>query len=139
MYASDVLGNVLLLNPKDGRQIGAFSMRQFPIRVANERTDRLYMASGHGLIVCIRESERDLPLFHKNPEKGPILPEVAPDQPGDKKPSAGKKKTEDEDAAPADENTEKPAAKPPAKSAAKSGKSAKRAKPATKSDDSDNQ
>jgi outer membrane protein assembly factor BamB len=149
VYATDALGNVLLLNPKDGRQIGAFSMRQFPLRVANERTDRLYMASDHGLIVCIRERDRDLPLFHKSPEKGPILPEVAPDQPdvkpaaGAKKPSAGKKKTEDEDAAaeekkengnaaPADENSEKPAAKP----AVKSGKPAK---PVAKPDDSDNQ
>jgi outer membrane protein assembly factor BamB len=131
VYASDALGNVLLLNPKDGRQIGAFSMRQFPIRVANERTDRLYLASDHGLLVCIRERDRDFPLFHKNPDKGPILPEVAPEvgaktAAGAKKPAAGKKKAEDEDAATEekkantdaapDENAQKPAAKPAAKS-----------------------
>jgi hypothetical protein len=149
VYASDALGNVLLLSPKDGVQIGAFSMRQFPIRVANERTDRLYLASDHGLIVCLRERDRDLPLFHKSPEKGPILPEVTPDQPGAKsaagakKPPAGKKKAEDEDApaeekkengnaAPADENTETPTAKP-------AGKAAKPAKPAAKPADADNQ
>jgi outer membrane protein assembly factor BamB len=144
VYASDSLGNVLLLNPNDGRQIGAFSMIQFPIRIANERTDRLYFASERGLVVCIRERERDFPLFHKSPEKGPILPEVAPDEQGNKasaakKPSASEKKKPDSDEAgaeekkeggdaspAADENSEKPATskappsktvKPPAKPA----------------------
>jgi outer membrane protein assembly factor BamB len=138
VYASDSLGNVLLLNQKDGRQIGAFSMRQFPIRIANDRTDRMYFASEHGLVVCIRERERDFPLFHKNPEKRPLLPEVAPDEqggkasPAAKKPPAGKKKAadgdeaadeekkENGDASPAaDENTEKPAPAKPAKPSAK--------------------
>ena len=141
VYASDSLGNVLLLNQKDGRQIGAFSMRQFPIRIANERTDRLYFASQRGLVVCIRERERDFPLFHKSPEKQPVLPEIAPEKQGAKAAAAAKKapgsankkgnadeaeteeKKESGDASPAaDENPQKPApskpAKPPAKPAA---------------------
>jgi hypothetical protein len=144
VYASDSLGNVLLLSQKDGRQIGAFSMRQFPIRIANDRTDRMYFASQRGLVVCIRERERDFPLFHKSPEKRPILPDVAPDEQGAKssaaakKPPAGKNKPADGDEAAteqkkengeaspaADENSEKtapakpekPTVKPPAKPA----------------------
>jgi hypothetical protein len=81
---------VLLLDQKDGHQIGAFSMRLFPIRVANDRTDRMYFASNHGLVVCVREREREFPLFHKNPEKKPVEPEVAPDEGG--KPAAPAKK-----------------------------------------------
>jgi len=134
VYASDNMGNVLLLNQTDGRQIGAFSMREFPIRIANERTDRLYFASEHGLIVCIRERERDFPLFHKNPEKRPVLPEVAPDEqdkkPAAKKPAAAAKKADTDeagaeekkeggDASPAtEENTEKPATSKPGASKA---------------------
>jgi outer membrane protein assembly factor BamB len=110
VYASDSQGNVLLLNQTDGRQIGAFSMREFPIRIANERTDRLYFASEHGLIVCIRERERDVPLFHKNPEKRPVLPEVAPDEQDKsaaaKKPAAGSKKKADTGEAGAEEKKE---------------------------------
>jgi outer membrane protein assembly factor BamB len=143
VYASDSLGNVLLLNQKDGRQIGAFSMRAYPIRVSNDRTDRLYFASPRGMVVCIRESDRNFPLFHHAPEKQPVLPDVAPDDKGakppaaTKKPAAGqKKKGEDEDPAmeekkestettpAADENAEKPAAKPAP------GKSGKPTKPA---------
>ena len=98
VYASDSLGNVLLLDQKDGHQIGAFPMRLFPIRVANDRTDRLYFASNRGLVVCVREREREFPLFHKNPEKKPVLPDVAPDEqvrkttPAGKTPQAGAKK-----------------------------------------------
>jgi outer membrane protein assembly factor BamB len=121
VYASDSLGNVLLLDQKDGHQIGAFSMRLFPIRVANDRTDRMYFASERGLVVCIREREREFPLFHKSPEKKPVEPDVAPDEggkPAAKAPAAAKKKPakeeegmeekkDDGDAAPA-----APAAKP---------------------------
>jgi outer membrane protein assembly factor BamB len=117
VYASDSLGNVLLLDQKDGHQIGAFSMRLFPIRVANDRTDRMYFASNRGLVVCVREREREFPLFHKNPEKKPVEPEVAPDEGGKPAPQAKKaaapkkkpaseeegmeEKKEDGDAAPA--------------------------------------
>jgi outer membrane protein assembly factor BamB len=90
VYASDGLGNVLLLDQKDGHQLGAFSMRLFPIRVANDRTDRMYFASNRGLIVCVREREREFPLFHKNPEKASVLPDVAPDEQGGKAAPAAK-------------------------------------------------
>ena len=81
VYASDASGNVLLLDQRNGRQIGTFSMRQFPVRIANERTDRLYFSTVTGLVVCLRERDREFPLFHKSPEKRPILPDVAPDKP----------------------------------------------------------
>ena len=149
VYASDSLGNVLLLSQKDGRQIGAFSMRQFPIRIANERTDRLYFASERGLVVCIRERERDFPLFHHSPDKRPVLPEVAPDEQGAKTPAAKKasdtekkkgdaddtgteEKKEGADASPAaDEKPQKPASSKPA--------SSKPAKPPAKTADPDSQ
>ena len=132
VYASDSLGNVLLLDQKDGHQIGAFPMRLFPIRVANDRTDRLYFASNRGLVVCVREREREFPLFHKNPEKKPVLPDVAPDEqvrkttPAGKTPQAGAKKKpasdeegmeqkkEDGDLAPAAKPTPSKPAKPSA-------------------------
>ncbi len=65
-------------------------MRLFPIRVANDRTDRMYFASNRGLVVCVREREREFPLFHKSPEKASVLPDVAPDEQGGKSAPAAK-------------------------------------------------
>jgi hypothetical protein len=141
VYASDSLGNVLLLDQKDGHQLGAFSMRQFPIRVANDRTDRMYFVSNRGLVVCVRERERDFPLFHKNPEKKPVLPDVAPDEqsakgiPAAKKAPAGaKKKAEGEE-----ESTEEKKDGDAAPATVAKPAPLKPAKPSAKPADSDNQ
>jgi outer membrane protein assembly factor BamB len=101
VYASDYVGDVLVLNRADGRTIGSLSVQGFPIRIANDRTDRLYFASPGGLMLCIREREREFPLFHRVPEQQPVVPGIAPDQPAEKtgaaaKPKAEKKKEADE-------------------------------------------
>jgi outer membrane protein assembly factor BamB len=136
VYASDNLGNVLLLDQKDGHPIGAFSMRLFPVRIANDRTDRLYFASNRGLVVCVREREREFPLFHKNPEKKPVLPDVAPDDqgaspaPAAKAPAAAAKKKPAGDQENTEEKKEEGDAAPAAKSVPAPPKPAKPAKPA---------
>lgn len=144
VYASDGLGNVLLLDQKDGHQLGAFSMRQFPIRIANDRTDRLFFASERGLVVCIRERDREFPLFHKNPEKRPVVPDVAPDEPGGKaapavKPPAGGKKKAEENEEGTEEKKENTGAAPASDENAKKPAPAKPAKPSPKPTDSDGQ
>lgn len=136
VYASDSLGNVLLLDQKDGHQLGAFSMRLFPIRVANDRTDRMYFASSRGLVVCVREREREFPLFHKNPEKKPVLPDVAPDEQGAKAAPAAKKAPPQKKPAGDEEGTEEKKEEGDAAPAAKPAP-AKPAKPAAPADDSE--
>ena len=69
------------------------------MRIANDRTDRLYFATDKGLVLCLRERERDYPLFHKQPEKRPVEPEIAPEE-GAKTPAkkpAAKKAEETEE------------------------------------------
>jgi outer membrane protein assembly factor BamB len=80
VYASDGLGNVLLINRADGRYLGGLALPGFPVRLSNDRTDRVYMASERGLVICLREQGREFPLFHKSPEKRPVLPDVAPEE-----------------------------------------------------------
>lgn len=80
VYASDNLDNVLLMDREDGAILGTLPLRGLPNRVHNERTDRLYLASDDGLIVCIREKDRELPLWHMFPERQPLRPEFAPDE-----------------------------------------------------------
>jgi len=90
VYASSYVDDVLILNRANGKQVGAFALRGFPVRIANDRTDRMYFATEKGLILCLRERERDYPLFHKQPEKRPVEPEIAPEE-GAKPKSAGSK------------------------------------------------
>ncbi|HEV7999093.1 MAG TPA: PQQ-binding-like beta-propeller repeat protein [Planctomycetaceae bacterium] len=121
VYASSTVDDVLLLNRATGRQVGAFALRGMPIRIANDRTDRLYFASDRGLVLCLRERDRDYPLFHKQPEKRPVEPEIAPDDAG--KPKAPGAKTAPKKGEEAEEAMDKdPDARPaatPAKSAPK--------------------
>jgi hypothetical protein len=56
-------------------------MGHLSVRVQNERTDRLYLASKDGLVVGLREQGLEFPIYHKYPERRPILPEFAPDDP----------------------------------------------------------
>jgi outer membrane protein assembly factor BamB len=81
VYASDDLGNVVVLARNDGAVVGALPMGHLSVRVQNERTDRLYLASKDGLVVGLREQGLEFPIYHKYPERRPILPEFAPDDP----------------------------------------------------------
>jgi outer membrane protein assembly factor BamB len=116
VYASTYVDNVVLINRANGRQIGEFALRGFPVRVANDRTDRLYVASEKGLVLCLRERERDYPIFHKQPEKRPVEPEIAPEDAGKGKPSV-KTPKKGGDAEEAPEKSDPDAAPTPAKPA----------------------
>lgn len=78
VYASDELDNLILLSRENGAILGALPMRQFPVRLVNNRTDRIYMSTSSGLLICLREKGREFPIYHKFPENRPILPEFAP-------------------------------------------------------------
>ena len=69
------------MSSKDGALIGSLKLKDFPIRYGNELTDRLYMATKSGLIICIREQNKEFPTYHMFPERQPILPEFASDEP----------------------------------------------------------
>ncbi len=81
IYSSDASGNVLILSRHDGAVEGSLHLRSLPVRFGNERTDRLFFATTTGLITCIRERGQEFPLFHKYPDRRPLLPELAPDEP----------------------------------------------------------
>jgi len=78
VFASDTVGNLLMLRREDGAVTAALPLRSFSVRLANDRTDRIFIARPDGLIVCIREQGAEFPVYHKYPERRPILPEFAP-------------------------------------------------------------
>jgi len=77
LYTSDRLGNVLIISRDDGASLASLPLRHFPVRVSNNRTDRMYIGTESGKIVCIREEEITFPLYHLNPESRPLMPEFA--------------------------------------------------------------
>ena len=88
LYVTDKLNNLIKLRREDGARISTLPLRGFSVRIGNERTDRIIIARPSGLIACIREQGREFPLYHKFPERQPILPLMAPNDP----PKAGLKK-----------------------------------------------
>lgn len=95
VYASDKLGNLLVLSRTDGALLSAVPLRKFQIKMVNERTDRIYCSSKTGLIMCLKQKDLPFPVRFKHKDRYPILPEIAPEP----DPSATKKPT-----APADAN-----------------------------------
>ena len=81
MFGTDSTGNVVILNRADGRSLGTLSLRPFSVRLENDRTDRLFLATPSGLVVCLREQGSEFAHFHKYPDRAPIVPDVEPDEP----------------------------------------------------------
>ncbi len=81
MFASDEDGNLIKVSRANGAITGAFPLRAFTVRVSNDRTDRLYLATESGLIIAMRQQGETLPVFHKFPDRLPILPLVEPEEP----------------------------------------------------------
>lgn len=81
VFGSDPGGNIVVIDRKDGAVLGTLPLVDFSVRFANDRTDRLYLATTTGLVTCIRERGAELPVYHRYPERRPILPIFAEEQP----------------------------------------------------------
>jgi len=80
IYASEQSGNILIIDRVDGAPLGILPLSGYDIQVPNDRTDRLYMATRSGLVVCLREKGVEFPIYHRFPERRPLLPEFAPEE-----------------------------------------------------------
>lgn len=79
MFGSDDLGNVLVLSRETGVPVGSLPLRNFSVRFQNDRTDRLYLATSTGTVIAIRDRLQEFPLYHRHPDRRPILPEFVPE------------------------------------------------------------
>lgn len=131
IFGSDRLMNLVRLSRQTGEVQGALPLDRFTLRISNDLTDRLYLATPTGMIIALREPGRELPLYFKFPERLPIMPEFAPEEAVEAKPAeekpAEEKPAEEKPAAekPAEEKPaeEKPAAEKPAEEKAAEEKS----------------
>lgn len=81
VMASDRMGNILLLSRDTGGLYGVLPLRGFNVRLSNGRTDRMFIATDTGLVVCVREIGREFPIYYQYPDRRPIEVEFAPEPP----------------------------------------------------------
>ncbi|MFK7777661.1 MAG: PQQ-like beta-propeller repeat protein [Gimesia sp.] len=79
VYASDKIGNMIILSRTDGAVLSAVPLRKFQVKLMNDQTDRIFCASESGLIMCLRQSDLPFPVRFKQQDRYPILPEFAPE------------------------------------------------------------
>lgn len=74
VYGTDAAGNLAILARADGGLVGTIPMKDFSIRVRNDRTDRIFVCTTRGRVACIKEKLIEQPLYHRHPDRRPILP-----------------------------------------------------------------
>lgn len=101
VYAMSSTHRFLVLDRKTGASLGGWPSNDFPISAYNQTTDRIYLATERGLIICLAEKANQTPYLHEPPRGAdqPLAPPArrpAPDE-----------VPEDEDAMPADPDDER--------------------------------
>jgi outer membrane protein assembly factor BamB len=114
VYATDRAGRLLLLDRIRGSQAGVLDVRDFVLPIINDFTDRVYLGSNDGLLVCLHD--RDLPKPRLSKQIEVPKPDVKKrgdrvrEKPAEKPVEKPKPKPKDEDEAPAEEPKPKPKA-----------------------------
>ena len=99
VYATDRDDNLLILSRETGNVTGNLSLRRFSVRFANDRTDRVIVATESGLVMVLREKGRMMPTFHMYPDRLPLVPDFASEEgdgPADEMPGEGEMEGEAE-------------------------------------------
>jgi hypothetical protein len=88
VYAKNLIGQLLILDRERGSVLATYEAgREFVMPLVNELTDRLFLASQDGLIVCLHDRDYPTPLIMKNVKDTSGVPQVeqfrkaAPKQP----------------------------------------------------------
>ena len=79
VYVVDRHNNLTILSRDYGKPLGYFPLDQYTRHVANESSDRIYLATESGLVMCLHEQANEFATYHMHPDRQPILPEFAPD------------------------------------------------------------
>ena len=87
VVTEDRLGNMLLLSldatGTDVTIAARLPMKTFKFKVANDLTDRIYLVSEQGQILCLRERGNSFPKFFRNPDRRPLEPIFADENAGE--------------------------------------------------------
>lgn len=80
LYAFNAQKEIVIVDTADGKTVGKLPYRQFILTPTNDRTDRMFLTTQNGLIVCVKERDSAIPSYHLHPERRPILPEITPEE-----------------------------------------------------------
>jgi len=80
LYAFNAQKEIVIVQASDGRVVGKLPYRNFVKSPTNDRTDRMFLVSQEGLVVCLKERDSAIPTYHLHPERRPILPEITPEE-----------------------------------------------------------
>ena len=118
VYVADRLQQVLVLDAKTGSRLDAIPGTALPIKLLNDETDRIYLATHTGLIQCLHEIALTKPIRHDEARKPKAPPPTVQQEglgPATKEKPAPKPKPVAEKPAPKADNPfegqQKPAAK----------------------------
>ena len=76
----DYNGNLVVVTLEKGQTVGTLPVRQYSRPVGNDRTDRIFLATESGLVVCIRQIGHTYPVYYRFPDRLPLLPEFEPEE-----------------------------------------------------------
>ncbi len=88
LYVSDKLGRILVLSRASGARIDAIPALGQDVKLLNTQTDRIYLATGTGLVQCLHEIELTEPIFHQQPSEAPVEAQPAEKPEAEKAPAA---------------------------------------------------
>ncbi len=86
VYASDELGRLVALDAASGARLGAMPLHRITIKLANNHSDRVYLANDACVIQCLRDIDAKSPTLYVPP------PLEVKDKPKVKSPSDAPKK-----------------------------------------------
>jgi hypothetical protein len=69
VYAADYSGRLLVLERRRGITLSGFDFKDFVFPIANEVTDRLYLAANSGILVCLHDRDYARPIRHRKIEE----------------------------------------------------------------------
>lgn len=92
LYCQDQTGEMIVLNPKSGARLGIVPMGGVDHIYQNYATDRIFVGSSDGLIVCLHESQLHWPVEHLQDDSAPKVskPDVVQQGLGDEPNDAGR-------------------------------------------------
>lgn len=64
VYCEDRSGNIAILDRKSGGLVGNIPAMHLDFKFTNMQTDRLFVGTTRGTLMCLHEAQRDWPLFH---------------------------------------------------------------------------
>jgi hypothetical protein len=110
VYAMGRAGQFHVLDGLRGTSLAEYDLRDWTLPVLNEWTDRVYLASNDGQIICLRHRDQLTPVFNKTvvvPRLEEEKMDAAKDMPKELMPEKAEKKADNQKAADPKEKEEK--------------------------------